>query len=479
MSVEPVEWHDYDPDTGVGNPDTPLSAALLNQQQAFVQQEADRAQAAADAAEAPTDAMVAGLIGSASATRTAGDARYALLTVSGKGVVRADSLVLNVRDYGAAGDGVADDTAEIQAAIDAAEAAGGGLVFMPKGTYLISSALTIQAANVRLEGAGRGVTRLLSNSGTANMIEVSLSSTRCSVGNMTLDRTAIATAGAGINVYEATGLANHMDFHDLYIRWQFRGMYLGPVSWGEVRNVIIERCADAGVFVTNNTENGACQWQFTTVLAQMCGSHGFRVYSQNIGAAQITLGQWVNVATFANTGRGLSFEGLATCPIQDIRVVGGFIGEDGGDAEVYLNTYGGSHVLSAMFVELAGSRTTGPTTSTAASAAGHGMYATPNNVSVQVDGHFIANARCGIYTEATRMKIDATLRANGTNATVGAASNSGLYVAAGRVVANIQSWGHEYGYYAAVATVRLSGDLNGNTTGAVGGTAPTSFDYIS
>jgi hypothetical protein len=47
--------------------------------------------------------------------------------------------VKNVKDFGAVGNGVADDTAEIQAAVDAVAAAGGGEVFFPTGTYIISN----------------------------------------------------------------------------------------------------------------------------------------------------------------------------------------------------------------------------------------------------------------------------------------------------------------------------------------------------
>ncbi len=43
----------------------------------------------------------------------------------------------NVMDYGAHADGVTDDVASIQAAIDACSAAGGGLVYMPAGTYVV------------------------------------------------------------------------------------------------------------------------------------------------------------------------------------------------------------------------------------------------------------------------------------------------------------------------------------------------------
>ncbi len=42
----------------------------------------------------------------------------------------------NVRDYGAAGNGEAKDTAAIQKAIDACNHAGGGIVYFPAGTYL-------------------------------------------------------------------------------------------------------------------------------------------------------------------------------------------------------------------------------------------------------------------------------------------------------------------------------------------------------
>lgn len=67
-------------------------------------------------------------------------------------VAAASGFGLNVRDFGAKGDGVTDDTAAIQRAIDAVDARGGGKLlfpYAPKG-YLIAAPAREYAANGRL-----------------------------------------------------------------------------------------------------------------------------------------------------------------------------------------------------------------------------------------------------------------------------------------------------------------------------------------
>src|SRR5215467_11441399 len=49
---------------------------------------------------------------------------------------------LNVKDFGATGDGSTDDTAAIQAAINAAIDQGGGTVYVPVGNYVITAPIT-------------------------------------------------------------------------------------------------------------------------------------------------------------------------------------------------------------------------------------------------------------------------------------------------------------------------------------------------
>jgi hypothetical protein len=61
---------------------------------------------------------------------------------------------VSVKDFGATGNGVADDTAAIQAAINYIGLAGGGTVRLPKGVYLTTSTLTIDYISVELVGDG-------------------------------------------------------------------------------------------------------------------------------------------------------------------------------------------------------------------------------------------------------------------------------------------------------------------------------------
>lgn len=74
----------------------------------------------------------------------------------------------NVVDHGAAGNGVADDTAEIQAAIDSMPA-GGGILYLPAGTYNISSQLTVYP-NISIVGDGIRATKIVQSSTTATSI---------------------------------------------------------------------------------------------------------------------------------------------------------------------------------------------------------------------------------------------------------------------------------------------------------------------
>ena len=82
--------------------------------------------------------------------------------------IRPDGRV-SVKWFGARGDGIADDMAAIQQAIDVVFAEGGGIVFFPKGTYLVSPSLDTRIqlrSNVDLLGeGGNSVIKVKDNAG--------------------------------------------------------------------------------------------------------------------------------------------------------------------------------------------------------------------------------------------------------------------------------------------------------------------------
>jgi len=64
--------------------------------------------------------------------------------------------VVSVKDFGAVGDGVADDTAAIQTAITyACSLVGGATITVPDGLYLLSATLTVPVGGVSIQGISR------------------------------------------------------------------------------------------------------------------------------------------------------------------------------------------------------------------------------------------------------------------------------------------------------------------------------------
>ena len=83
-------------------------------------------------------------------------------SISGNGII-------NVRDKGVKGDGIMDDTAAINALITRVSTAGGGILFFPAGTYLVSASYLTSgngankqgiqlASNIHILGAGKNAT---------------------------------------------------------------------------------------------------------------------------------------------------------------------------------------------------------------------------------------------------------------------------------------------------------------------------------
>lgn len=95
---------------------------------------------------------------------------------------------VNVKDaaYGATGNGVTDDTAAIQAAINALGAPG-GVVYLPPGSYLLNGANALNlTAPITLQGAGQGATTIRIGSGFTGSSAITISSNDCMIESLQL-----------------------------------------------------------------------------------------------------------------------------------------------------------------------------------------------------------------------------------------------------------------------------------------------------
>jgi hypothetical protein len=121
------------------------------------------------------------------------------LGATGGGGGGGTSIYFNVKDspYNATGDGSTDDTTAIQAAIDAAEVAG-GTVYFPPGSYKVTG-LTIAANGVQLLGDGNA-SQIRMSSATGNTLAVDSSSQRHSIAvrNLRFYPSVTRTSGAEI-----------------------------------------------------------------------------------------------------------------------------------------------------------------------------------------------------------------------------------------------------------------------------------------
>lgn len=98
----------------------------------------------------------------------------AALTRSGKKPAGRDTLVFDVKDYGAVGNGTTDDTAAIVAAKNAAESAtafGAGLYFGP-GNFVVTSAVSV-AKPMTIRGASSSSTSIISRAGASGVFTIS------------------------------------------------------------------------------------------------------------------------------------------------------------------------------------------------------------------------------------------------------------------------------------------------------------------
>lgn len=188
------------------------------------------------------------LLGGTAAGLAAVGGAAALRTAPARAATATDKL--NVLDYGAVGDGQADDTAAINAALSAAAATNGNTVFVPPGTYKISAALQM-STGIRLVGASRTASVINQTSTTAHAL-YALNQRYITVRDLTLQGPGSGT-GSGI-FFDATNLGPaSLDIQDLTIlSFGGDGMFLNTPITSTFSNIRCQASSGAYAFHTIN-----------------------------------------------------------------------------------------------------------------------------------------------------------------------------------------------------------------------------------
>lgn len=144
---------------------------------------------------------------------------------------------VSVKDFGAVGDGVADDTIKVQAAIDAIASVGGGIVYFPVGNYRCNVVLK---ANVTLTSLGTGTFGYLASGTNKGVI--------------------LTQAAAGFVVdTPATGISNcaivGINFKGLGAGTAGGGVRFQDVQWGAVKQCSFDNFADQAVLKNAGNAN--------------------------------------------------------------------------------------------------------------------------------------------------------------------------------------------------------------------------------
>jgi pectate lyase-like protein len=228
--------------------------------------------------------------------------------------------VYDVATFGAQGDGTADDSNAIQAAIDAANSRGGGTIVFPAGTFRITRALTIYSQIV-FRGAGMRATVIRRSPGGSYPLLKSPGYDpptgepapifTWSLQNLTLDGNRDAGAlGNGIQVYSA----GYSLFNVSIANCSGRGLWgefhpddppIGDILEAQLVNVWVHHCTAGGIYW-----NGPKDSQWVNIVVYLCGpptgdsttrgvevqshSHGLRVSNGHVWGLNHLLAWYLN-----------------------------------------------------------------------------------------------------------------------------------------------------------------------------------------
>jgi hypothetical protein len=214
-----------------------------------------------------------------------------------------DGATANVLDFGAVGDGVANDTAAIQAAIDAVFNAGGGEVLAPAGVYLVTG-LTLKN-KVKICGDGQSATQLKRSATGGSVVTIANATSTTLVG---LERLSILNTGGstandhGIFWQASPQGLTWSEFSELEVTASgdgiaLRGTDISGAIWNTFKDVRVFACGNRGWHITGVSNQNT----FINCAGQNNASHGMEITLGTVSAPQN-----ITLINFSAEGNGTS-----------------------------------------------------------------------------------------------------------------------------------------------------------------------------
>jgi len=155
--------------------------------------------------------------------------------------IAIDTINVNIRQFGAKGDGVADDTTAISSAIDEFNT-----VYFPNGTYLFSG-ITINKHNVTLYGTGESRSVLLMTNAAAAAVTIGSTAFTSGINIHNLKIEGNASNLGGISLGTTTFAAARIRIQDVFIAGfqnaaNGYGIRLNSNQNTDIENLWIEEC---------------------------------------------------------------------------------------------------------------------------------------------------------------------------------------------------------------------------------------------
>jgi hypothetical protein len=201
-----------------------------------------------------------------------GDRAYADATF----VRQSSAATVSVKDYGTAGNGTADDTGAIQAAINALGTAGGTVVF-PPGNYLLngSSPLNLPAP-ITLQGAGHGATSIRIGAAFTGSSAITVSSDDCMIQGLQIrGDSSTTTSNPACHGVTASG-AQELRVFNTTFQWingyalRLFGSASTTLHGTQVNMIKIQSCA-GGIHVKADPTALAANIQISNVFTRYLG----------------------------------------------------------------------------------------------------------------------------------------------------------------------------------------------------------------